>query len=157
MECIFSLYTVENGNNQAQAYSHKGSVITIQMDQHWLLSVWLGWLINYFRISESDFDISQSPQNRILTSLRVSKNSPSDVIFLGESHFSNFYSYNFSPTHSYCMIWWLDLTYFSNSTYLLNYIHNNLTCINMIWNVCIYIVHPIFSSLNIQNIISELP
>ena len=62
-------------------------MITTQVDQFLLWSVWLGWLLDYFLISETAFDISYNLQNRILTAVWVSKKSSSDIIILGESHF----------------------------------------------------------------------
>ena len=68
------------------------------MDQYLLWSIWFGLLLDYFQRSETNLDISQINQNLILTSVWVSKNSSSDIIILGEYHFSNFDFYTYSPT-----------------------------------------------------------
>ena len=67
------------------------------MDQCWLWSVWLGWLPDFFLISETNFDIYQSLQNQILTYIWISNNSSSDIIILVEFHFSNVNFYTYSP------------------------------------------------------------
>ena len=65
-------------------------------------SVWLDWLLDYFLRSETNFDIYQNIYNRIITYVWVSKNYSSDILIPGESHFSIFEFYTYSPKH----IWW---------------------------------------------------
>ena len=60
------------------------------MDHCWLMHVWVGWLLYYFLRSEANFDISQNILNQILTAVWVYKNFSSNIIILGESHFSIF-------------------------------------------------------------------
>ena len=100
--------TVENINNLTWAYSNQGSLITIQVDQCRLWSVWLYLLLDYFLRSETDFYIYQSLQNRILKYVWFYKNSSSDITILVKSHFSILKFYNYSSTYSFCTIWWLD-------------------------------------------------
>ena len=81
---------VENRNTPAYDYPQLGPVITIQVYQCLLGYVWLGWVLDNFLRSETNFDISWILQNRIQTSAWVSKNSSHEINILGGSHFFEF-------------------------------------------------------------------
>ena len=103
----FQAHCVDNSNTAAWAYTCRGLLTKIQVNQCWLWSVWLFWLLDFFLRSVTRFDIPQSLKKIILTYVWVFKNSSSVIIILGKSHFSNFKFYTYSPTHSWCTIWWV--------------------------------------------------
>ena len=122
---FYTLYFLENifenSNTPEYTYPHQLSVITIQVDQCWLWSVWLGWLLNYFFRSESNFGISQILHNQILISVWDSKNYSSDIIIMGEAHYFTLQQgCSESPMQLYLSQWVISHPYFSGVNFIIN-------------------------------------
>ena len=110
------------------------------MDRCWLWYDWISWLLDYFIRSGKLFDISQILQNRILTSIWVSKNSSSSIIIMGASHFFDFrLLYLLSNTILlYNLMTWFGRC-FNSATSPLHEVRTNLTCMHKP-KKCIYIL-----------------